>query len=502
LAFAEAQRHFERALELWDQVPDPAMHTERNELLEQAADVALWVGNVDRALELVRQALAEVDKARAPIRAGVLHERLGRGLWRDADNEGALAAFVEASRLLAGAGATPERARAIAAEGAALMIAGRYSESRARCQEAIAIAETIDAGKERGFALSALGVSLTMLGDVRGGIDALRRAQAIAEKSGDFEDLYRVYGNLSFTLDVAGQLEEAVEVALRGLEVAGKLRIEESTVGATVLLNATDLLIILGRWQEAADLVRNVPHLDKNARFGPYLEVSRAQIDLSVGRFDSARQHLQVARRASSLTEPNFLGLLHSALAELAIWEGDQVEARAAVREGFERLGSNEDDRAVLRLCAMALRAEADEAELARGTGSTHAVEAGRARGAALLARAREQHQASSLPEARCLAGLCNAEHARLEADLHPALWEATATAWEELRHRYRAAYARWRHAEALLLSGARAHGATILRQAHRAAQDIHALPVRRELESLAHRNGVELWQPTTDART
>jgi len=71
LAFAEAKRHFERALDLWDQVPDIAagLPLDRAGLLGRAAQAAHLAGDHQRAVALVRAALACVDAAAGPGRA-------------------------------------------------------------------------------------------------------------------------------------------------------------------------------------------------------------------------------------------------------------------------------------------------------------------------------------------------------------------------------------------------------------------------------------------------
>jgi predicted ATPase len=74
-AYAEAQHHFERALELWELVPAAPAGLDRVELLTRAAEAAANAGGADRAVALVRGALAEVDRAR-DRRAGLLARRL------------------------------------------------------------------------------------------------------------------------------------------------------------------------------------------------------------------------------------------------------------------------------------------------------------------------------------------------------------------------------------------------------------------------------------------
>jgi predicted ATPase len=86
-AFAEAQHHFERALELWELVPAAREGLDRVELLARAAEAAANAGGAERAISLVRGALAEVDPAR-DRRAGPLARRLA-GYQRVAGRPGA-----------------------------------------------------------------------------------------------------------------------------------------------------------------------------------------------------------------------------------------------------------------------------------------------------------------------------------------------------------------------------------------------------------------------------
>jgi len=79
-AFAEAQHHFERALELWERAPAAPTGLDRVELLGRAAEAAANAGGTERAISLIRGAMAEVDPAGDPLRAGLLTRRLAQYL--------------------------------------------------------------------------------------------------------------------------------------------------------------------------------------------------------------------------------------------------------------------------------------------------------------------------------------------------------------------------------------------------------------------------------------
>src|SRR4029453_10096682 len=77
-ALAEALEHYERALALWDQVPEAAARSplDRGALLYRAAEAAYLAGYPARAGALGGRALDRVDEAAEPLRAGALLERL------------------------------------------------------------------------------------------------------------------------------------------------------------------------------------------------------------------------------------------------------------------------------------------------------------------------------------------------------------------------------------------------------------------------------------------
>ena len=82
-AFAEANAHYERAIELWDGVPEDvrAAGPSLVDLIRSAAEAAHLAGEDDRAAALARRALTLVDADADPMTAALVGERLGRYLW-------------------------------------------------------------------------------------------------------------------------------------------------------------------------------------------------------------------------------------------------------------------------------------------------------------------------------------------------------------------------------------------------------------------------------------
>ncbi|HSD80160.1 MAG TPA: response regulator transcription factor [Solirubrobacteraceae bacterium] len=89
---------------------------------------------------------------------------------------------------------------------------------------------------------------------------------------------------------------------------------------------------------------------------------------------------------------------------------------------------------------------------------------------------------------------LAAAEAARAHGASEPGMWAELAVAADRLSMRYRAAYARWRQAEALLTRSApRGEAAQPLRDAHAVAAEIGAEPLLREIVALAQRARITL---------
>jgi DNA-binding NarL/FixJ family response regulator len=95
---------------------------------------------------------------------------------------------------------------------------------------------------------------------------------------------------------------------------------------------------------------------------------------------------------------------------------------------------------------------------------------------------------------AACGLLLDRAEQSRLDGRSDPERWRAAAVAWERLAYPFEAAYARFRHAEALLASGPHHKQAeTVLRPAHQTAVALGAAPLQRQIELLARRGRLRL---------
>jgi DNA-binding CsgD family transcriptional regulator len=500
LAFAEAQRHFERALDLWDQVPDVAagLPLDRAGLLGRAAQAAYLAREQQHAVALASTALANVDAAAEPVRAALLAERLGWYLWLT-DSDAALGAYQQAIDLLPAEPPSAARARVLARQAQALHMCSRIRAARASAEQALAVARLVGARQEEGWALLALGNAVYLLGERDAGLAHLRQARRIAEEVGEVELLALTFLYLPQALEAAGRLADALAEVLQGIQTGRRLGLERFH-GALLGGLAAVFCFQLGRWQDADRYLRQalaanpMPTMPAIAT-----RVGQAQLEIERGEFTAAAALLdEVTRAVSKPPRPQFADHF-AARAALAIWQDRLEDARAVVQEGLDWLAGTEEEEGFRALLTLGLRAEADRAERSRARRTPAQAETAQQLGAGLLARLRQlvDQTAAPQPETLAHATLGEAEATRLDGHSDPERWAAAAASWEALAQPYPAAYARWHQAEALLTRrGARAEATSALRSAYQTVERLGAAPLRREVEGLARRARIDLAAP------
>jgi DNA-binding CsgD family transcriptional regulator len=490
---AEALAHLERALRLWDAVPDAAglVRLDLAELCVWAAELGDQTGTAPRAVELTRRAIQLVGD-NDPPRAALLHERLGRYLHTSGRGDEALAELERAVALVPARPPSPERAQVLAALGHGLMLAWRYDESLAICEEALALARTTDARSAELRALSALGSDLAYLGHGDEGLARLSQVLRLAEESADPVALERAYVDLTDVLMMLGRPGESARLAETALDVLRPYGRDHGTLVA----NRVEALVASGEW-DGADRLSAASLRAITANYPHHSLITRAELQVGRGHFDQARAHLEAARATLRLDRD--LATYAGFVAELALWERRWADAEQIVTDGLARARSREMAQIRVWLSAKGLRAQAELVALARARRDGDAVRDRLGRAGRLLATARRAAaQASAVtPNAAGWLALAEAEHGRARGAAEPGRWSDAADTWERLERPPLAAYCRWRQAEALVADGAsRAEASRPLQQAHAVAARIGAEPLSAELELLAGRARLELAPP------
>ena len=499
-AFGEAYRQDERALELWDVVPDPEVITglDRVELLRRAAHAGQISGEFMAAAGLLREGVAILESADDVVRTGLLYERLGRALWTSGKLNESLEAYRTAVDLVPDA-PTADRARVLAGYAQVLMLGGRYHESLPIAQEAHSIARAAGQRQLEGHAAATLGTDLVYASPkgAEAGIELVRDALVIADEVHDIDDIGRGYACLSSVLDVVDRVEEGLAAAKEGVERMRELGLSAS-YGAFIQMNVVDALISLGRWQEALELTEAAEPISRgNGRIFANLQLAR--LYTLRGSFDAAERALDhAASRLAGASEAQFSGPLSVTRMDLALWLRDTEAARAVADVFMPTLEETDDRGALSSFYSTALRVEADCAERARAARDDTAVAQALSRAEVFGPRLDRLDDKTLAPALRThirigiLIG--RAEATRIAGDPDPVAWSAAVAAADARPATVEAAYARFRQAEAILVGrGSREQAAMLLARARGLTPAVDGAPLRVAIDGLAARARLSL---------
>jgi DNA-binding CsgD family transcriptional regulator/tetratricopeptide (TPR) repeat protein len=489
---AEARAHLERALKLWEAVPNAAelVKVDLAELCSWAAELANQTGAAPRAVELVGRAIDLVG-AEDRHRAALLHVDLAEYLYATGSQNAGLAALERAVELVPAEPPSPERAYSLGSLAGGLMLAWRHTESLQISEQALAQARDIGAREAEVRALTVLGVDLAYLGRGEEGLAHLRQALQLAEEIGDDVGLERVYINLTDALTMLGRARESARLGQAGLEVMRRYGIHSTVLVA----NFIEALLAIGEWDEADSA--SAAALRAITASSPYmLLMLRADLEIGRGDFEAARAHLEAA--LATLRDDRGQGVYDIFLAELAFWEHRWTEADQAVRDGLAMANSRQAAQLRIWFCAKGLRAQAELAALARVRREPDLrTWLARARKLIGVARRAAAEASTVTPNARGWLALAEAEYQRARGLAQPESWSEAADRWEQLERWPLVAYCRWRQVEALIAVGAsRTEASVPLRKTHALASRIGGKPLLRELDLLAQRARLDLTPP------
>ncbi len=475
---AEAQRHLERALELWPGVSDAAERCDSDvvEVLHMAAGAAYAAGNLEQSLALYDEALAELDETKAGERAALLLAGKAVSL-QDLGREDDVREALEHAALLVPTD-RPSVARAVVSvELAGLPMWAMDQEPtvwHTAAVEALEASRAAGAREQEATARIILGASLAYRGHAEQGLAELRAGLELAHELGEPALTLRAYLNLSDLLEMVGRHQEAADHAYRGLELAREVGLTGHVYGLYLVGNCAEPLIALGRWSEAERVLTEV--LESNvtdaAVFG-VLTMRRGMIAALAGRYEDAARDVAAATsfpRETGAQADMPLALAHTIA---AFGRGDIERARAQVHDG---LHSKSDDSLSERyrwpLIWFGLRIEAE-------------VQAPDADRIASLRAA-----ASELPATRAQARTYQALAA---AELGRAIgttpdWSPATDAARDADEAYLLAYALLRGAQQAWSGGDREGAAAMLDESARLSAQMGAAPLLDEAQALARR--------------
>jgi predicted ATPase/DNA-binding CsgD family transcriptional regulator len=503
-ALAEALTHFDRALEIWDRAPAADTPLDLLDLIRRAAEAENLSGDPARSVALARRALGLVDERADPVTAALLHERLGRYLWRSFREADALPEYRRAVELVPADPPSEALAVVLAAEGQALMLAGHHAESLDRCNEAVVIARQVGAAAAEANALNSICPNLTDAGEYERAIDATVQARAIARRLLDVDELCRSYTNGSDALERAGRVEQSIALAGEGIAVARDLGADRS-YGDFLRAEVAGRLVRSSRWVEADRLLHEMSERPPIGLPAVMMCWARGLLAAERGQLDAAAVDIERAEElVSEMGAAPWRGPQAMARATLQLHAGQAEAALATVHKTLSAVAVSEMVFYSDRLYDLGVRALADLVALAPADHDLRRRHEATAR--ALLERIDGliAELAAPSPYVQASRSACAAELTRI-ATTDPLAWEAAETLWREAGDDYQAAYAQWRRAEALLAGdGDRGVARDLARDAYATAIRLGARPLADELRSLASRGRLELDDapaPRGDAR-
>jgi DNA-binding CsgD family transcriptional regulator len=495
-AYSEAQAHVERALTLWANVPDAEALTGMRHLdvLRYAAVQADMAGDSGRALDFVRAALDEVDPETDPVTAGLLHDRCARFLWAVGSPWSEILEQCDEAVRLVPPQPSEARARVLATRGQHLMLAGRNEQAKDSANDAIMIAQLIDAPVIEGHARNSLGAALTGTGHYEAGLEQLHRARELAIATRSWGDVARAAINEASALLTLARYEEALALLREGAQVARDHGIDRS-VGAFLRLNAVEALWASGRWDEADEELREVESILPVGVEAWRASEMRSLLAAGRGRFDTARAEADDVRAVADgfldTREQLVLDLLDSAI---AVWEGDRTTAIDRAQEAVHR--TIRDSRLChdvgIDLLLVGISATGPEsADAARDF--AHTFE---------LWVAEERWGGGRRGDLEAITANVHADLSRATGTDDPETWTRVAEQWKRFSAQPRVAYSLWRAAEAFVARGDRDGATTAARDAHELASTIGWAWVRDGVALLARRARLALDLPVPSALT
>jgi DNA-binding CsgD family transcriptional regulator/Mrp family chromosome partitioning ATPase len=489
---ADAHRHFDQALALWDRVSDPEALSSlsRGRLAYRSALSAADAGQLDVAVTRLRRLMTELRQDADPDLALLTRvmERLSFFLLDIDEDAEALAVASASVEVLPPEPPTTERAAALATHARTLLNLADPSAA-ARAREAEAAAAAASAPWLQADALA----TLSAVSERAGRPDeaetlAMKALDLVADSDMPAVDL-RVRNFLARLRLESGDLGGAAAAAHVGVERAARAGLSLAPYGLDLRYLHYLTHVADGSWDHAQDLADAFPVRVTN--------VAEARLSAMALFIDVARGSGRVAERRAWL-EPYLASdmmtcyIATGLFAEDAYWAGELAAAVTAARTTIEAAtawAGGIETAQLIRPAAIGIGALADQARQARASGQPAGQLVAVAETLAAAARrgASSTRKAGLGVDGRGWLARAEAELRRTAGDNDPASWRAVAETFGPA-FRYETARSRWRLAEALAEAGRRDEAQHEWQLAAAVAADLGATRLRAALADLGRR--------------
>ncbi|MER6747625.1 DNA-binding CsgD family transcriptional regulator/tetratricopeptide (TPR) repeat protein [Streptomyces sp. PvP037] len=515
-AYSEQLRLLERAMELWDVVPETVRATLRPvdyaevyppcgctpeqaplrylDLMAEAAVAGRLCGERERSMKITKRALRLLDEEPDPLRAAwfwVQRSRLTQSLAR---GDG-WAELGTAQELVRGLPPSEVHAEVLASAASWSMLHEPGPEAMAAAERAVEYARMVGCHDIELNARLTLGGLMVDAGDIDTGLAEMYDVKERATELGVDMVVGRAHVNLPSVLEGVGRSEEAAGLLRDGVDVTRRLGLLDSE--GWVWGNLAESLHSLGRWDEAARAAHHAQRSEHSAKPRAGGSMRLAYLAYDRGDMAEAARRLAEARTFFGTHDPmpQYALPMRWVAVGVAAAEGRLPDARAELLTALDTGLPPGTQRYGWPLLLAATTAEAD----ALGDPAT---DPGRPE---VLERIRKAAKtlAAGVPVWRAYDLWLRAELLRAEGRSAPDEWSAAVTAVEALERPYDLARVRFRLAEALLASGAgddeRARATELLRLVTAVADHLGAAPLARSAASLAQRARLALIPATRE---
>ena len=494
---AEAAGCYRRMLAAWDEVRNAGQQAgfDRIGLLTRLARAEELAGDLSLSRTCTEDAMALVDPATESLRAARLQERLSWLLYLTGRPAAALGPAAAAVALVPESLPSPARVAVLATLGGLEYVLGRGGRAAATVTAAAAAADQVrdPIAEARVAELRARVAWLTGRPDA---VPLARRALRLTQQAGAWRRALIEFDGLADALDAAGNDRGVLQACYGGYEHTRHLG--GANLGAWLLCRACFTLIACGRTGEAAAALHTALRVRSSGICEVYGQLAAALLATVRGDFEAGRAAIGRCRLAAPEPLP-FAWWYCTAAAELELWAGDPDRAYTAAAEGLAAVSRTDYRRHAGTLAWLALRAAADRADLARARHDTAAADQARADADQMQRTWSDPPWLTAVPasRARALHALLAAEQSRADSHPDPDLWALATRCSRACRRPHQAGYAAWRQAEALLARHApRQAAASCLRTGYAIARAADAIPLQREIETLARCARLDLHPP------
>jgi class 3 adenylate cyclase/tetratricopeptide (TPR) repeat protein len=327
----EAQRYFERAIELAE---DPL---DRAGLLERTGEVASARGQLSAAREFLEQAIAIFESEGESHRSARVSARMGEITWFEGHIDQAIEQIERSLEVLSGDEPDQDIAWAAAQLGRFLHFAGEPERARESIEHALDMAESFALPEVLSQAMNTKSLILLARGRPEEAMVLLKHALQVALDHDLPIAAQRAFYNLGNTLYYQDQLEESVRYAREGLALAERLGNRQYEW--SLLAELSGALFLMGEWDEALQLAARIPPLEESTaiRFASVeLLYMKPQLFIARGLMEDAERALAPFTGFGESPDLQERCAYLSVRAALLRAQGKHAEAVSSGREAVE----------------------------------------------------------------------------------------------------------------------------------------------------------------------